>query len=123
LQLLRLVRHSFRQGMQMQIKIPDGYNGANKNNADDDHQDVSVTWSRDEAWQMMGGHGMKGLAHVVLHSEMRPKQRVKAQVDTQLRRMLHSLHKAGTWQAQACRASSADRSLPEQIRRAPRGAA
>jgi len=42
----------------MQIKIPDGYNRANENNADDDHQDVGVTWSGDEAWQMMGGAWM-----------------------------------------------------------------
>jgi hypothetical protein len=55
--------------MQVQVKIADCQNGANEKNADGDHQYVGVTGSGDEARQMMGGEGMKGFAHAVLHFE------------------------------------------------------
>jgi hypothetical protein len=63
------VRHSLRQGMQMQVKIADCQNGANEKNADGDHQYVGVTGSGDETRQMMGGDGMKRFAHVALQFE------------------------------------------------------
>ena len=49
LQLLRLVRHLLRQGVQTQIEITDGQNGSDQDDADNDHQGVGVTWSGDEA--------------------------------------------------------------------------
>jgi hypothetical protein len=57
---------------------------------------------------MMGGHGMKRLAHAVLHF-----RKGKRYAERKLRwapsycRWPPSLHKAGTWQAQAWRASNA----------------
>src|ERR1700676_4181540 len=68
LQLLRLVRHLLRQGVQPQIKIAYPQNGNEQNDAHNHHQGVGVTGSGDEAWQIVGGAWMKGLAHATLHS-------------------------------------------------------
>jgi hypothetical protein len=43
----------------MQIEIADRQNGNKQEDADNDGQDVGVTGSRDEAWQMMGRAWMK----------------------------------------------------------------
>ena len=69
LQLLRLVRHSLWQGVQMQIKIADHQNGTDQRDANNDHQDIGVTGGRYEAWQMMGRAWMNGLTHTTLHVE------------------------------------------------------
>jgi hypothetical protein len=65
LELLRLVGHPLRQRVQVQSYRP--REQRRSENADRDHQDVGVTRSGDEAWQMMRGAWMKCLAHVVLH--------------------------------------------------------
>jgi len=59
LQLLRLVRHSLGQSVQMQIEIAHRQNGADQNDADHHHQGIGVTRRGDEAWQIMGGAWMK----------------------------------------------------------------
>ena len=60
------MRHSLRQGMEMQVKIANSDNGDDQNNANHDHQDVGFTRRGDKAWQMMGGGWMK-LVHATLH--------------------------------------------------------
>jgi hypothetical protein len=67
--LVRPVRHPLRQSVQMQIQIANSQNGGDQEDSDSDHQDIGVTGSRDEAWQMMGCGWMKGFAHATLHSE------------------------------------------------------
>src|SRR6187399_2594150 len=62
LQLFRLVRHSFRQAVQVQIQIADPHNGKDQEDTDADHQIVGITGSDHESWQMMGCGGMKRLA-------------------------------------------------------------
>ena len=64
LQLLRFVRHPFRQGVQMQIEIADSDDGSDQHDADHDHQHIGLAGCGDEGRQMMGGGWMKGLAHV-----------------------------------------------------------
>jgi hypothetical protein len=49
------VRHLLRQGVQTQTKMIDHQNGTDQNDADNHHQDIGVTRSGDEAWQVMGG--------------------------------------------------------------------
>src|SRR6266481_2706513 len=87
--------------MQTQIKIPDGHNGADKNNADDDHQDVGVTRCGDEARQIMRGGWMKGLAHATPHSENASDVPSGDLGRHSAAPTAASLHNAGTWQAQA----------------------
>jgi hypothetical protein len=55
--------------MQMQVKIANCDNGTDQDDADHYHQDVGVTRTGDETWQMMGGEGMKGFAHAALQFE------------------------------------------------------
>ena len=62
LELLRLVGHPLRQRVQVQIEIADQENGADQDNADDDHQNVGVTWGGDESRQMMRRAGVNRLA-------------------------------------------------------------
>jgi hypothetical protein len=52
--------------MQMQIKVADSQDGPNKHDADDNHQDVDVTWGGDEARQMMRRGGVKRFAQASL---------------------------------------------------------
>jgi hypothetical protein len=49
------VRHLLRQGVQTQTKMIDHQNGTDQNDADNHHQDIGVTRSGDEAWQVIGG--------------------------------------------------------------------
>ncbi len=50
----------------MQIEVADAENGADQDDADDDHQDVGVTGRGDETWQMMRRSWMKGFAQANL---------------------------------------------------------
>jgi hypothetical protein len=59
LQLLRLVRHSLRQRVQMQIEIADPEDGGNQYDADNDHQDIGVAGRGDEGRQMVRRAGMQ----------------------------------------------------------------
>ena len=52
--------------MQTQIQITDTNNGANQDDANDDHQNVGVTRSGNETWQMMRCGWVKGFAQTIL---------------------------------------------------------
>jgi hypothetical protein len=58
LQFLRFVSHPLRQRMQLQVKIADGQDYDDEENAHHDHQDVRFTGRRNERRQMMRSQRM-----------------------------------------------------------------
>src|SRR4051812_32860497 len=62
LQLLRLVRHSFGQAVQLPIERTDPEHGADQEDSHHDHQHVRAASRREIERQMMRGHRMKLLA-------------------------------------------------------------